>query len=1258
MYAFNKSEKELKIYKCVTPEPGTVYESTEMFESYEKYRKTGLEADIRNVLFPLLNKELGMPEGESKIWVSDCSVKYDNAADYRNYEYYSAFVKIGGFGITELSKPFCIFKLPYMDEFGVVKREGKQYAMISELVQADGITFGKGELKVITEGNCYINLKDKAKNPKMTYRGNQLKAVDVLFALARKENIDCKILYEKLVSRDALMLKQDEFKYEYMVNYGGADENCLRYLEALESDAYSLSIVRDSLNDTLSIDRALGKRLAVSIQLSTGEKLNAEDIVTPSMLKAIKYDRINEILVEDIPNMIGWYLAETVHLGIIRRGTEMLECIRERFPNVKGQYMSKDVNLEGEPIEIPAGTQVTKGLLEVIAYNGYRSVCLVEKEGSSKIEEVPFEVSVIGNRCFKKRDLGITDSDEYVYVHEDGTITQPSTSLTAYDLLAMISLYERLSKGKDHEVIAHRDLGLRKKVNLANELFHRAFKIAAPEFARMIKNKLNSVVNSDIATFGNPDKMEAIFFALSNKWWSTLYKKMKIITKIDMDNPVAFYSSFAKINSIIKDKNSVTRDQRGMSMGHYGRLCPYETPSGKTMGVVNNRATGCKIVNGIMKTCYYKVKHLRGKSFIEYKPIWLSVEEEEKFRIAEITSLNIEEKTGTILSRGRVLARIPSADKLEKMTLSYIDVEQVELVNVDPNQIDGLPATTIPFQGANDAARVIFGIGMAKQAKGLLNGEIPIVSTSGFRKIPRKSTYYMICAEYDGEVADVTSGSVTMYYDELGTYKTYEFTPSEFAKTAVIVRTVRVDEGQRVKAGDVLVDSNYTRDGYMVTGVNCLVAYVPKGFNYEDGVYGSERLSRKMTSYGGSIEKEKIPAKFKSSKIEHLNKFSYKYKNGTICRLKHVIGSETGTMNIVSRKLKGFIIQSSIEWDKNSSRERDVRVEAVSFDPLHPGDKLANRHGNKGVTPVIKSNDQMAMFLNGEFVDLCYNPMGVGSRMNIGQVLECNLGLACYVLGIRCESDSFNGATEEDIKLLLSYAWDLANEDDAEVVVTNPVYSALPEGLHDHVLENIDNIKSWKGCFNKDGTAYLYNPEKGKFHETPVLVGINYVYKLVHEAAKKEHARGGFCTEPYIEKLSAPTKGASNRGGQRFGYMELDGLAAYGADALMHEILNERGDNPVARNNLTVRALHQYDDYILDESTSIRRSTEYFVNALEALGVKQDFEGELPNNTREECKKRKVYKRKALLAAVPTHKDENSKPLKLCDMADKISSIK
>ncbi len=1259
---FDSDKGILTISKIPVKYAGSVYEVSDAYESYARYRDYGLEQDIREQLMPLLQEIVGS-DGSiiDNVWLKDYEIVYDNTSTYLGHEYYSAFVTLTSTRFEGKSAKFCIFKLPYMDEYGVLSREGKEYALINELVQDDDITYNEGELKIITYGGCYVNLKGRGAKPKVTFRKKGISAHSIMAALAGEEGINPVALIDKLVARSLALTFRTEIEKEVLAVYAGDMPEVAAYVEALKSENYSLKAVRDKVNKTLSIDRALGYSLARSIELKSGEVIKSETIVTKNILKKLKQSAVNELTVIDVPKMQGYYIKETIRLYMLRRGTELIPEVREYFPNEKGNYLNRDIRSgeQGESLVIiPEGTVIGKGMLEMLAYNGVEYVIVAKTANSEAVETVPLVRSIVGNRCFTKRELGISDSSEYVYVTEQGTYEPPSDKLTAYDMAAMISLYSQLVIGKDVEIIANRDLGLRKKVNMANESFHRAFMKAAPQFAVMMKASLRSMFKNTPGDFYNADKLESKFFVLAEKWWQTLYLDMKVIMRIDKSNPLSFYSSFAKINTIVSDKNAISRDQHGLSMGHYGRLCPYETPSSKTMGVVNNRAIGLKIENGIMKTGYHPIKHIGSTSYIDFKVVkYLSVEEEEQYRIADIMSLDFDFETGRIKNTGKVIARVPNRAKLEKMDVQHVDILKVDLVNIDPNQTDGLVATTIPFQGANDSARVIFGLSMAKQAKPCHRSEVPIVMTSAFYNIPRKSPYFMVQAEYDGVVEEVFPSMITVYYHELNDYKTYKFKSQEFSKDSVIIREVLVKPGDEVRTGDIIVTSNFIKDGYLAMGVNVLVAYVPEGYNYEDGVYGSVRLAEKLTSYGSSVETKKISQKYKSSKISYVNKFKYNSKDSFLFSLLQQVGSEMVTNSVYSKSIKGFVVSTGFEWYKDSYYSQGIRTEAVSFDKVNRGDKTANRHGNKGVTPILCDNNFMPRFKNGEFVDAAYNPLGVPSRMNIGQVLECNLGLACYVLGIRANSDSFNGADEEEIRELLSYAWDLANSTDAEEVFHSPQYSNLPKALHEWCRGRLLEIRFWKGAFNKDGTAQMYNPNTDSYFETPVLVGINYVYKLVHLADKKVHGRAGYCTEPYVPKLCAPPKGSSKSGGQRMGYMEYNALAGSGAVAFMHELLNERSDNYVARNNMTVDVLHTgSEDFRLDESTAIRRSTEYFVSVMEALGCKIDFEGELPNDTKEDIEQRMCYKRDALIKA--TELNESRKITSLSSFADEMGSIK
>ena len=1260
MFNYNEDSNVLEIFKVPYRDLGTVYKEDDNYTSYKRYLDKTLKEDIEKSLMPEINKLLSNNATDDFPLYLESYRVVEEEAYYKGNKYYSVMVSIGGIGLAGATKEFCLMRMPYMDPYGVIERYGKYYALIRELVQDDDITYNKGVLKIITALSCFINLKDSSAEPKMVFRKKNISSIDVLAALTKKEGLDGVAILNKLSSTKLSNIFSSDAEIGSRITFANRPE-VVDYLTALESDTYSLHKVRGRLNKVLSLDRAIGKELQYEVVLKDGTVLEPGHVLTKRDISDLKYDHINEVRVLNVPNMKGYYTAETLRLPILRRGTEIIDEIREYIgAEERGTHLSRDYYYIGNEIVIPENTLVREGFLDMLAYNGVMGLALKPDVHSNVRVYVPFDVNIIGNRHFKSDEIGL-DKDvygEWVYIDENDNIHPAKTHLCAYDLLAMISLYDRLSVGEDLNYVANMDLGLRKKVNLANESFHKAFTHVTRSFVNSIKDKIKKAYNGETDTFGSAPQLEQLFNKLAGDVWRELQKEMRLLSMIDKSNPIAYYSTFSKVKSIVKDKNAITYEQHSLSMGHYGRLCPYETPSGKQMGMVSNKAICCKIVDGQMKTPYYVVKHDRGKSYIQFNKIeYYTVEEEESFKIADIKDVEYNKKTGEILSTGRVMARVPNREALEKVTVRYIDIKYVDRISVDPNQSDSLAATTVPFQGANDAARVTFGLSMCKQAKGLLNPEVPYVLTSAFYDAPRVSPYFMVQAEYDGIVDEVSASAVSVKYDGIDTPVTYDFRTTEFSLDSLIIREVKVQEGDRVKAGDVLISSNFVKDGVMATGANCLVAYIPRGSNYEDGIYGSERLAQRLTSYGTKEEEELFSKKFKNRNLEAYNKFKYNSPGKVLYAVRYSVNSESKVKNVYANKVKGFTVNVERVVDPYNNNDKGFKVQALSINTLKQGDKLANRHGNKGVVPEIVPNSQMPQLMNGEIVDLCYNPAGVSSRMNIGQILECHLGLAAYVLKIRTRSDSFNGASTQEVKTLLRYAWYLANSENCEAVFKMPEFSELPRGLHEHCRKEINYIRTWKDSFNIDGTAKLYNPRTGKYFETPVLIGINYVYKLVHEVDKKIQARGGYCTEPYVEKFSSPTHGQSKHGGGRWGYMELDAIASHGAAALMHEALNDRSDNPILRNNRTVSALHKGDAYMLDEKYAIRRSTEEFINKLEVLGLEVDFEGELPNNTRYECSQRGFYKRNALLSATDVGSTNKTSLFNVDEEASRIDEL-
>lgn len=284
---------------------------------------------------------------------------------------------------------------------------------------------------------------------------------------------------------------------------------------------------------------------------------------------------------------------------------------------------------------------------------------------------------------------------------------------------------------------------------------------------------------------------------------------------------------------------------------------------------------------------------------------------------------------------------------------------------------------TVPFEGADDAARLTYETSMCKQAKALVKSDIPYVSTSAFYDAPNISPYFRIQAEYDGVIKSAYNGGVSILYDGFDEPTYYSYETLESGTSSVILRAAVIEEGQRVKAGETLVTSNFVEDGVMTTGVNVLIAYVPKGANYEDGVYMSERLAQKMVSYHPKRDTIVIPKEFKSWNGHSPKKTLFLHPGDQIMNISGMCKGEHMVEVLRSKKIKGFLVDWHRDVGGFENKSDVVVLNSVFIAPANRGDKTANRHGNKGVAPEIKTNSKMLELSNGEFIDMCYNPMGV-----------------------------------------------------------------------------------------------------------------------------------------------------------------------------------------------------------------------------------------------------------------------------------------
>lgn len=1246
------------------------YSDSDQYRSYRKYIEKGLQTDIREVLIPELNKLFDDKDVDFDPSRSTVLVKKE--VDFANYVMNTVKLSLLEASATKVVKNedgtlgfkvvdnqlngFTLLELPYMERSGILLHQGKSYVVINALSLEDALTFDGERLKFVD--NEHSLAFTGTVKPKVKMFNSSINMIDFVIMLAKhmygsEEGIAYakKFIYSlrnsALISsiagtdKDYQIMGSDAFEFAVDQLTGVTnDQRAIEFMlqEKLEEGYLNTTSTRRALNEILSFRNAIGKTISRDIVTNDGKTVVQEgEQITELTVTKLNSHLIDTIHVRKSMNMVGQYVAAPIFLGSkIVKGTPVIPEMIDLIPDLK--YFSiapQTYELANDQIfMIPKDTVITQALCDCLEYLGIEYLEYKERVGSKKMLKAYFEEEYVNNRHFPLTDVDVDNPDdyeEYVFVDVNGNIQEERTTLTCHDIAAITSLYMKLINGEHHDILSDPDAGLRKKVDQSYDHFHKAFLYATTQLIKRGGASLKRLA-SNPADLNDSDRMNRAFKFFSKDFWKCLQSILKVIDVLDTTNPVATISSLTKINTIVKNEDSIADSMRRLTMGHYGRICPYETPQSKKLGVVNNTALGCIIEDGVMYTTYFRLFQVGNKITLAKTPTRMSVSEEEKYRIADISSLKINYETNEVTADGKIPCRVPSRNSLEKTTFASISLKDVQYVSVSPNQHQSIACTTVPFAGSDDAARISFGMSMVKQAKGLVNPEVPLVCTTGFMNIPNMNTFYKIFAEKDGRVDVVKSRIIVVRYDGEDQPTTYEFDQMTITSNSAILRVAEVVVGERIKKGQTLVSSNYVKEGVMAIGVNALVAYMTDGYNYEDGVPISKRLHSKLTSYGVHTDTINISRNTIRARVQGMRFEDYLGNDDKMAVVSRQVvkTSDYVQESIRAYKCRGFLARHDLVYDANNARRlKSIKMRSISFDEMNHSDKMANRHGNKGVICKLHENSDMPYFENGEFIDVKYNPNGIVSRMNIGQTQEAAMGISCHVLGIRVLCDSFNSPSTENILMLLSYTVDLANSEDDEAVY--PMYPNLPEELHDHCRSNIRKIRHWKGTFNKEAKAYLIDPKSGKRSLTRVNIGVNYVYKLVQEGESKLHSRGGFLTSPYVAKTESPTKGASNGGGQRMGYMELDALAAYGAEAMLHEITNERSDNYIARNNFTVQALHSGDPtYLINEKYGIRRSTEYMFELLKALGIHIESDGELDLTNLD---KRMYYKVRTLLNA-------------------------
>ncbi len=703
----------------------------------------------------------------------------------------------------------------------------------------------------------------------------------------------------------------------------------------------------------------------------------------------------------------------------------------------------------------------------------------------------------------------------------------------------------------------------------------------------------------------------------------------------DQTNPLSELRHKRRISAL--GPGGLTRERAGFDVRdvhrtHYGRICPIETPEGANIGLISSLASFGRINDlGFILTPYRKVVNGQVTDQVEF----MTATEEDRYTIAQA---NTPLRPDGHFDTQQVVAR----RKGEPMV---VRPEEVEYMDVSPKQIFSVNTNLIPFLEHDDANRALMGSNMQAQAVPLIRAQSPVVMTGVEERVVRDSLTSLY-SSVDGVVEYVDSCKIMVRGEDRGLY---EFPLRRFVRSnqgTALDQRPRVHKGQKVKKGELLADGPASEEGHLALGQNVLVAIMPfDGYNYEDAIVISEDLLRRDFYTSVHIERYEIEARDTKLGPERITRdipnlseaalrdldedgvvrIGAEVKAGDILvgrtsfkgeteptpeerLLRSIFGEKARDVKDTSLRVppgEGGIVVRTLRLRRGDPGvelkpgvREVVRVYVAQKRKLQVGDKLANRHGNKGVVAKILPPEDMPHLPDGTPVDIVLNPLGVPSRMNLGQILETHLGLAGYELGLKFITPVFDGVAEEEIKEMLGQAFDRrwAERTKAGFGLDNREREVLARaaklGLVQADADPIEQLRE----VAQQGKSVLYDGRTGEPIEGPIVVGVMYIMKLYHMVEDKMHARS---TGPYSLITQQPLGGKAQFGGQRFGEMEVWALEAYGAAHTLQEILTLKSDDIEGR-NAAYEAVVKGEDV---PEASVPESFRVLVKELQSLGL-------------------------------------------------------
>ena len=914
---------------------------------------------------------------------------------------------------------------------------------------------------------------------------------------------------------------------------------------------------------------------------------------------------------------------------------------------ITGQVLAEDVAsaITGEVIA-EAGTKITREIAETIqnAAVPYVWIDKPEEERSIKVlSSMMVDLDAIVD--IDPKEVGVTELVYYPVLaglleETAGDIDELKDAIkrdihdlipkhiTKEDILASINYNMHLEYGiGTDDDIDH--LGNR-RIRAVGELLQNQYRIGLSRLERVVRERMTTQDLEGISP-QSLINIKPVTAAVKEFFGSSQLSQF-----MDQNNPLGELTHKRRLSAL--GPGGLSRDRAGFEVrdvhySHYGRMCPIETPEGPNIGLINSLACYARINQyGFVEAPYRKINHDDPQNpVVTDEVVYMTADEEDNYHVAQANEpLDAE---GHFVHKNVSGRYREETQEYERKVFDYMDVS--------PKMVFSVATALIPFLENDDANRALMGSNMQRQAVPLLMTEAPVVGT-GMEEKSAVDSGVCVVAEEGGVVERSASTEIVIRQDDgkLRTYKLTKFLRSN--QSNCYNQRPIVFKGDRIEAGDVIADGPSTSNGEMALGKNPLIGFMTwEGYNYEDAVLLSERLVQDDVYTSVHIEEYEAEARDTKLGPEEITRdipgvgdealkdldergiirIGAEVRAGDILvgkvtpkgeteltaeerLLRAIFGEKAREVRDTSLKVPhgeyGIVVDAKVFTRENGDElspgvNQSVRIYIAQKRKISVGDKMAGRHGNKGVVSRVLPVEDMPFLPNGRPLDIVLNPLGVPSRMNIGQVLEIHLSLAAKALGFNIATPVFDGANENDIMDTLDLANDYVNLSWEEFEEKHKA-ELLPEVM-DYLYENRDHRKLWKGVpLSRDGKVRLRDGRTGEFFDSPVTIGHMHYLKLHHLVDDKIHARS---TGPYSLVTQQPLGGKAQFGGQRFGEMEVWALEAYGASYTLQEILTVKSDDVIGR-------VKTYEAIIKGENIpepGIPESFKVLLKELQSLGL-------------------------------------------------------